>query len=90
MHCLNVLRESVMCHADDTPLYIGQLHKQIYSDDPKAGIGQTKMCRDWNALIEWSKARSACYRPINWGEEGFDELERYKFCPDGARPWEEV
>ncbi len=90
MHCLNVLRESVVCNADDTPLYIGRLHKNAHEKSPRAGTGTVKMCRDWDKLLEWSRARSACYRPVHWAEKGFSELDRYKSCPDGARPWEKV
>ncbi len=79
-----------MCNADDTPLYIGRLHKNIHEASPHAGTGTVKMCRDWNRLLEWSRARSACYRPVHWAEEGFREIDRYKTCPDGARPWEQV
>ncbi|KAI1412057.1 hypothetical protein F5Y13DRAFT_200392 [Hypoxylon sp. FL1857] len=89
-HCLNVLRESVMCNADDTPLYIGRLHKNVHEKSPRAGTGTMKMCRDWNKLLEWSRARSACYRPVHWAEKGFREIDRYKTCPNGARPWEKV
>ena len=88
LHCLNVLRDSVMCHADDTPLYTGRLHKNVLLERPKAGIGTFKKCRDWNALVMWAPARSACYRPISLSGEESDEFERYKFCPDGSRPWE--
>jgi hypothetical protein len=90
MHCLNVLRESVMCNADDTPLYIGRLHKNVHEKSPRAGTGTVKMCRDWNKLLAWSRARSACYKPVHWTEKHFSELDRYKTCPDGARPWEHV
>ncbi|KAI0473568.1 hypothetical protein GGR56DRAFT_648010 [Xylariaceae sp. FL0804] len=90
LHCLNVLRESVMCHADDTPLYIGRLHANVNEQMPRAGTGTVKMCRDWNRLLEWSRARSACYRPVHWNDEDFPEVERYKTCPDGSRPWEGV
>ncbi|KAI4599346.1 hypothetical protein KJ359_001787 [Pestalotiopsis sp. 9143b] len=90
MHCLNVLRESIMCNADDTPLYIGRLHKNIYEESPRAGTGTIKTCRSWNKLLAWSRERSACYRPVHWGEEGFKEVDRYKTCPGGAKPWEHV
>lgn len=90
MHCLNLLRESVTCNADDTPLYTGHLHANANANasSAKAGIGSVKMCRDWNLLLEWSRARSACYRPVHWSDAEFPETERYKFCPDGQRPWE--
>lgn len=89
VHCLNVLRESVMCNADDTPLYTGHLHANAYTNEAKAGIGTIKMCRDWSALLDWSRERSACYRPVHWHEK-YPDIERYKFCPDGSRPWEQL
>ncbi|KAK8062534.1 hypothetical protein PG997_014631 [Apiospora hydei] len=90
MNCLNVLRESVMCNANDTPLYIGRLHKNIHENSPRAGTGTIKMCRDWTKLLEWSRARSACHKPVEWTKPGFSEIDRYKTCPDGSRPWENV
>ena len=79
-----------MCHADDTPMYTGRLHKNVLTDHPKAGIGTFKTCRDWNVLVTWARAHSACYRPIHRADGDFDEIERYKFCPDGSRPWEQA
>ena len=91
LHCLNVLRESVQCNADDTPMYTGRLHKNVFFPEGRAGIGTIKMCRDWSALMQWSHAHSACYKPVNWwSDPNFNEIERYKFCPDDSRPWEEV
>jgi hypothetical protein len=79
-----------MCNADDTPLYIGKLHKNVHEMSPRAGTGTIKMCRDWNKLLSWSRANSACYRPVHWVDAGFREIDRYKSCPDGSRPWEGV
>ena len=76
-----------MCHADDTPMYVGRLHKNVHEDHLRAGIGTFKACRDWGKLASWAREHSACYRPIN---EGGSEIERYKFCPDGSRPWEQA
>ncbi|KAF3767960.1 hypothetical protein M406DRAFT_321792 [Cryphonectria parasitica EP155] len=90
IHCLNVLRDTVMCNADDTPLYVGRLHENTHSSDPRAGIGTTKMCRNWNTLLEWSRARSACYYPEDFFNQSYPEVERYKYCPDGSRPWETI
>ncbi|KAI1474198.1 hypothetical protein F4774DRAFT_430041 [Daldinia eschscholtzii] len=87
MHCLNILRESVVCNANDTPLYIKRLHKNVYEEHPRAGTGTIKMCRDWNKLLSWSRARSACYRPVDSAD---NEIDRYKTCPDGTRPWEQM
>jgi hypothetical protein len=90
MHCLNVLRESIMCNADDMPLYTGRLHLEAHESHPRAGIGSVKMCRDWNKLQAWARERSACWKPYKTDDPTFPEEERYKFCPDGSRPWENL
>lgn len=90
IHCLNILRDVIMCNADDLPLYTGYRHENAHVKDPVAGRGQVKMCRDWDALMKWTYERSACYDSINRKDPDFPELERYKFCPDGSRPWEDT
>ncbi|KAI3318417.1 hypothetical protein HD806DRAFT_526352 [Xylariaceae sp. AK1471] len=90
MHCLNVLRQSTMCNADDTPLYIGRLHKNVHETSTRAGTGTVKMCCDWHSLLAWSRAHSACYRPVHLDKTGFREIDRYKSCLDHSRPWERV
>ncbi|KAH8692478.1 hypothetical protein GQ44DRAFT_635813, partial [Phaeosphaeriaceae sp. PMI808] len=48
LHCLNSLRQDVMCHADNDLLY---------TDDGKVfGDGQVRTCHDWDALEEWTVA----------------------------------
>lgn len=79
-----------MCHADDTLMYTGRLHKNVFDDHPKAGVGMVKMCRNWGTLVSWARERSACYRPVRWFDREFNEIERYKFCPDGSTPWEQA
>lgn len=92
MHCLNELRESVMCNADDTPLYTGRLNANVHADEVVNGRGTMRMCRNWDALMEWADARSACYlsEDKNRKDENFSELDRYKHCPHGERPWEDL
>ncbi|KAI1358924.1 hypothetical protein F5Y08DRAFT_320811 [Xylaria arbuscula] len=46
-HCLDSLRQSAMCHADDTLLYTVDTH--TYGD------GQPRLCKDWSALERWTK-----------------------------------
>ncbi|KAF7873929.1 hypothetical protein EAF04_002601 [Stromatinia cepivora] len=87
VHCLNVLREEIMCNADDTPRYTGPLNAQLGSKHPYSGIGQTKMCNDWGKLESFALEHSACYKPINKSTPGFPTVERYKFCPDGKVLW---
>lgn len=76
-----------MCDADDTPRYSG------FQPSSSTGLGQVRMCRDWNALEKWAmdEERSGCWRDIPGedGVDGFRELERYRFCPEGS-PYEEM
>ncbi|KAK5997696.1 hypothetical protein PT974_00051 [Cladobotryum mycophilum] len=90
MHCLNVLRETVMCNADDEPLYTGALHAQLGAAQPRAGIGSVRKCRDWNKLQDWARERSACWKPYKMDDPNLPLIERYKFCPDGSKPWERL
>ncbi|TVY45524.1 Phenylalanine aminomutase (L-beta-phenylalanine forming) [Lachnellula cervina] len=85
-HCLHTLREDITCNADDTPRYAGHLHAQINYTEFSSGIGQVRMCRDWNKLRQYSIEHSACYRrPL---DRYIPLLDRYKNCPDNSKPWE--
>lgn len=53
MHCLDTLRQHIMCMADDTLLYT--------TGHRDAGVNQTRMCRDWDALRRWAAEHTACY-----------------------------
>jgi len=78
LHCVDALRQEVICNADDTPRYTGsQPHKS-------SGLGQVRQCRNWNDLEAWAADNTACYRYINYTQPEFDSLERYKFCPEGS------
>ena len=82
-HCLDALRQEIMCNADDTPRYSG------LDQEMGTGRGQYRMCKDWRKLEGWAKGHSACYEHKPWGEtlEGGIPLERFKHCPDGSEPW---
>ncbi|XWW99249.1 hypothetical protein V2A60_007258 [Cordyceps javanica] len=85
-HCIEALREVVMCAADDYPLYKGALNAAAGKENPRAGFGTVKMCRDWKKLVAWAKEHTAC-----WQEAKTDDLEdKFKKCPDDSRPWERV
>lgn len=81
-HCLTVLREDILCNADDTPRYTGGHHKQ-----PGSGHGQVRLCRDWAQLDQWATEHSACFRTPEIYFDGTPLEERYKSCPDGSEPW---
>ena len=82
-HCLDALRQDIMCIADDTPMH-GVIGRGI-------GDGQVVQCRDWNKLIAWTQApkRNACYRSLDDYRTVAHSLERHAFCPEGS-PYYEV
>ncbi|KAF2734831.1 hypothetical protein EJ04DRAFT_436316 [Polyplosphaeria fusca] len=53
-HCIDMMRQYVMCKADNTPLY-------LFGDDT-AGDEQYRKCNDWDALRDYASEHSACYR----------------------------
>ena len=44
---------------------------------------QSRMCKSWDKLENWARGHTACFRDIGREVEGFPEIEKYKFCPDG-------
>jgi len=83
-HCLDLLRQDVMCYADDNMDYTKDHGEHFLTGD-----NQLKKCRDWNKLSEWVRGRSACYRTINITRAGEDhgvehQLDRYTYCPEGS------
>jgi hypothetical protein len=82
-HCLDALRQDIMCRADDTPMY-GKLGNHL-------GDGQTVMCRNWDKLIKWTQEpeRNACYRSLSDYRTVKHSLERHAFCPENS-PYHDV
>lgn len=72
-HCFDTLRQSVMCNADNTPLYT--------FGDKTAGDGQLHRCRDWNELRDFATENTACYRD-SVGDIPLGE--HFGYCDDGA------
>lgn len=78
-HCLNALRQDLLCRADDTPMpAVPGMH---------IGGNQQLMCRDWNKLVEWSQApgQNACYRQIGDYRSAIIGIERHLFVPKTLR-----
>lgn len=71
-HCFDMIRQTIQCNADNTPLYV--------FGDGTAGDGQLHKCRDWNALRDFATDNTACYRdsakPIILGDH-------FGYCDDG-------
>lgn len=83
-HCLDFLRQDVMCTADDT---------LMPSIAQEGGLrkNQIMQCRDWDALGRWAKepTRDACFHQISDYRHIEHSLEQHAFCaPDS--PYYEV
>ncbi|KAF2999918.1 hypothetical protein E8E13_008880 [Curvularia kusanoi] len=80
-HCLNGLRQDIMCAADDTPMPALAEH---------IGAGQVRKCRDWSRMTEWATQldRNACYKLDDY-REATNTLEQFAFCPPGS-PYQEI
>lgn len=83
-HCINSLREDLMCQADDTPRWTG--YAPMIS-----GVDQVRQCRDWKQLEAWTKERNACHKhgATVVGEPG-DQLEKWTYCPPGSPYLEKI
>lgn len=79
LHCLDQLRQDVVCNADDTPRYAG------LQDPPGTGAGQVRMCRDWGKLEAWARENTACFKHED--EVPDKMINRFKACPDGRVLW---
>ncbi|KAM3064785.1 hypothetical protein ACMFMG_008734 [Clarireedia jacksonii] len=54
-HCIDLIRQSLMCHADTT---IEVKDEEI---NGVRGFGTVHMCRDWNELVKWTEATQEKY-----------------------------
>jgi hypothetical protein len=72
-HCLDGLRQDIMCMADDTPMPA--------PSDHHVGDGQIRQCRDWDQMIDWAlePERDACFK---WDDyrEATNTLELFAHC----------
>lgn len=79
LHCLDQLRQDVLCNADDTPRYTG------FQTPPGTGAGQVRMYRDWAALERWALEHTACFKHKD--EVPGPMVDRFKSYPDGRVLW---
>ncbi|OOF96698.1 hypothetical protein ASPCADRAFT_206876 [Aspergillus carbonarius ITEM 5010] len=75
-HCLDSLRQDLMCKADDTPMPSLQLLNG-------GGEGQLMQCKNFDQLVAWTQApeRNACYKRLTDYKPIVHSVERYAFCP---------
>ena len=87
MHCLDRLRKETLCYADDSILAT----PPIRHEDP-GPRGQTRVCKNWDALVAWAKPRNACYGHVTDDDSFYmehSEVDRYRFCPPDS-PYRET
>ncbi|KAF1995266.1 hypothetical protein P154DRAFT_556871 [Amniculicola lignicola CBS 123094] len=82
LHCLEGLRQDIICAADDTPMPALDSHG--------VGDGQVRQCRDWEKMTKWATRldQHACYKFDDY-REATNTLELFAFCPEGS-PYREV
>ncbi|KAG8157994.1 hypothetical protein KVR01_012266 [Diaporthe batatas] len=69
-HCLNTLRDAVMCMADATPMSFVDGFQMSYVTD-----NQAHMCRDWEGLRAWANAPERGVRTRVTDTEAGNDLE---------------
>jgi hypothetical protein len=80
IHCLDQLRSDIICNADDT------LRVTTTDMRPVTGEGQTRLCKNWDALNDWTLANPSCFR---YGDPLVEDMKesqipRLRFCPEGT------
>ena len=77
-HCLDSLRQDLMCTANDTPMPSLELLNG-------SGEGQMMQCKDFDKLVAWTQdpERNACYKRLTTSDFKpiVHSIERYAFCP---------
>ncbi|ORY02845.1 hypothetical protein BCR34DRAFT_545514 [Clohesyomyces aquaticus] len=75
-HCINALRQDIMCKPDDSIMSSRAATHVI-------GDGQVFQCRNWDKLVDWAQdpVRNACFRVFDDDRHVAHQLEVYSFCP---------
>ena len=84
VHCVDALRQDIICNADDTPRY------STATRSPESGVGQVRQCRSWEKLERWARGHNACYKYVNQTVEDLPEVQRFIYCPQGSPYRKEV
>ncbi|KAF2162477.1 hypothetical protein M409DRAFT_27102 [Zasmidium cellare ATCC 36951] len=76
-HCIDMMRQYIICKADNTPLY-------TFGDD-SAGDEQVRKCQSWDALRDFATENSACYRdtPPDVDSNTFPLGAHFGYCDSG-------
>jgi len=74
VHCLDALRQDVICVADDGLLSVDEPHVR------EVGDGHVRQCRNFSKLDEWALEHHACYS-FEDVEAPYFVNQRYANCP---------
>ncbi|KAL4985035.1 hypothetical protein BDW68DRAFT_180081 [Aspergillus falconensis] len=77
IHCLDNVRQDIICAADDTPRYI-PVDATDTATTTITTLGQYRQCKDWGKLRQWSKVNDACF--------SYNELSRHELLEDQPFP----
>jgi hypothetical protein len=85
IHCLDNIRQDIMCAADETPRYI----PVDATGNAITGVGQYRQCKDWSKLKKWSMEHGACFSYNELIRHELLEDQPYphalRFCPKGSK-----
>jgi hypothetical protein len=82
LHSINVIWEDIICAARTEPVAITEVDRDVVHR-----VNQTRQCRDWNDLEQFSLDNSACYKKLGYRSADDDEFAEWLFCPEGS-PWQ--
>jgi hypothetical protein len=73
IHCLDNLRQDIICTADDSPRY-------FTNNGTHSGENQVRFCRDFNQLNNWAAEHDACFRQNHDLVDDVAPIEKFKYC----------
>ena len=85
LHCIDSLLQDVWCYADDTPWY--QLPPPPQRS--KYAEHQTRQCKDWSKLEQFSRQHNACFEYYNVTDFEGNSVDGgsffyYQYCPEDS------
>ncbi|KAG8156765.1 hypothetical protein KVR01_013370 [Diaporthe batatas] len=73
LHCLDNLRQDIICAADDSPRY-------LTNNGSHSGESQVRFCRDFGKLNDWARERDACFRQQHDLADVMEPIEKFTYC----------